>query len=100
MTAVMEAADARLKASIIISSSMRWLLTGALVDCTTNTSEPRTDSWERHRDFAVAEGGHLGFPDPADPGSPQFGGQGRVGIGGKNLDIFPMKVHKSPFILS
>ena len=28
----------------MISSSMMWLLTGAQVDCTTNTSEPRTDS--------------------------------------------------------
>ena len=37
-------AEARLKASIIISSSIRLLFTGPQVDCTTNTSEPRTVS--------------------------------------------------------
>ena len=37
-------ADARLKASIMMSSSIRLSLTGRQVDCTTNTSEPRTDS--------------------------------------------------------
>lgn len=33
-----------MKASIMISNSMRWSLTGVLTDWTTNTSEPRTDS--------------------------------------------------------
>jgi len=44
MTAVMRPAEARRKASIMMSSSIRLLLTGLQVDCTTNTSQPRTDS--------------------------------------------------------
>ena len=44
MTAVMRPAEARLKASIMTSSSMRWSLTGPEVDCTIKVSQPRTDS--------------------------------------------------------
>ncbi len=38
-------ADARLSASIMISSSMRVSLTGGQVGCTTKTSAPRTFSF-------------------------------------------------------
>ena len=41
---MMRPAEARLKASTIISSSIRLLFTGPQVDCTTKTSEPRTVS--------------------------------------------------------
>ena len=44
MTAVMRPADALRQASIMMSSSMRLLLTGSQVDWTRKTSEPRTDS--------------------------------------------------------
>ena len=40
----MRPAEARLKPSMEISSSIRLLLTGWQVDWTTKTSEPRTDS--------------------------------------------------------
>ena len=40
----MRAAEARLSASIMMSSSIRLLLTGPQVDWMTKTSEPRTDS--------------------------------------------------------
>ena len=40
----MRPADARLQESIMMSSSIRLLLTGPQVDWTRNTSEPRTDS--------------------------------------------------------
>ena len=40
----MRPADARLQESIMMSSSIRLLFTGPQVDCTRNTSEPRTDS--------------------------------------------------------
>src|SRR5512143_2510105 len=45
MTAVMRLADARLNASIIISSSIRWSFTGLDVGCITNTSVPLTFSF-------------------------------------------------------
>src|SRR4029077_15994802 len=44
MTAVMRFAEDRLSASIIISNSIRESLTGWQLDCTTNTSPPRTFS--------------------------------------------------------
>ena len=44
-TAVMERAEARLQASIMTRSSMRWSFTGGAVGCTRNTSQPRMDSW-------------------------------------------------------
>src|SRR6476469_5495077 len=42
MTAVIRSAEARLSASTMISSSIRFSLVGAQVDCTTNTSRART----------------------------------------------------------
>src|SRR4051812_33609854 len=42
MTALIRSADARLSASTMISSSIRFSLVGAQVDCTTNTSRART----------------------------------------------------------
>src|ERR1035437_98782 len=45
MTAVMRRAEARLSASIINNSSIRWMSTGWHVGCITNTSAPRTFSW-------------------------------------------------------
>ena len=47
MTAVMRCAEASLAALIITSSSIRLSLTGRLVDCTRNTSAPRTLSSKR-----------------------------------------------------
>src|SRR4051812_18123277 len=44
MTATMEPADARLSASIMISSSLMLLLAGEQVDCTTKQLTPRTFS--------------------------------------------------------
>ena len=46
-----------------------------------------------NRDLPVAEGGHLGFSDRQAQVSRDLAGQGRVGIGGKDLDILPMKIH-------
>jgi len=45
MTAVMRRAEERRSASMMISSSIRWSLVGNAVDCSTNTSAPRTFSW-------------------------------------------------------
>src|SRR5471032_509315 len=45
MAAVIRPADARLSASTMIMSSIRVSLVGAQVDCSTNTSLPRTFSW-------------------------------------------------------
>src|SRR5260363_154547 len=45
MAAVMRPADARFSASAIITSSIRRSFAGALVDCNTKTSLPRTFSW-------------------------------------------------------
>src|SRR3954469_10615075 len=42
MTALILSAEARLSASTMISSSIRFSLVGAQVDCTTNTSRART----------------------------------------------------------
>src|SRR6266404_4455606 len=44
MTATMEPADARLSASIMMSSSIRLLFAGEQVDCTTKQLTPRTFS--------------------------------------------------------
>src|SRR6266498_4187433 len=44
MTAVMRIAEARLKASSMSKSSIKLLLPGAEVDCSTKTSAPRTFS--------------------------------------------------------
>src|SRR6476660_6403289 len=41
----MRRAEERRNASMMISSSIRWSLAGAEVDCSTNTSAPRTFSW-------------------------------------------------------
>src|SRR6476469_7740351 len=41
----MRRAEERRSASMMISSSIRWSLAGAEVDCSTNTSAPRTFSW-------------------------------------------------------
>ena len=45
VTAVIRTAEARRQASIMMSSSIRLSLTGLQVDCTMNTSLPRTDSY-------------------------------------------------------
>src|SRR5437763_10834849 len=42
MTALIRSAEARLSASTMMSSSIRFSLVGAQVDCTTNTSRART----------------------------------------------------------
>jgi hypothetical protein len=42
MTALMRSAEARLSASTMMSSSIRFSLVGAQVDWTTNTSRART----------------------------------------------------------
>jgi len=42
MTALIRSAEARLSASTMISSSIRFSLVGAQVDCTTKTSRART----------------------------------------------------------
>ena len=44
ITAVMRRAEERFSASMMISSSIRWSLAGNEVDCSTNTSAPRTFS--------------------------------------------------------
>lgn len=53
--AVMERAEARRHASIMMSSSMRWSLTGGLVGCTRNTSHPRMLS--SIRTYTCGDGG-------------------------------------------
>ena len=40
-------AEPRFSASTMISASINHLLTGCTIDCTTNASEPRTDSLNR-----------------------------------------------------
>ena len=46
-TAVMERAEARLSASIMMSCSITHVLIGSVCDCITNTSAPRTGSVNR-----------------------------------------------------
>ena len=45
MTAVMRLAEARLRASTMISCSMIHWLIGEVWLCSTNASQPRTESW-------------------------------------------------------
>jgi hypothetical protein len=93
MTALMRSAEARLSASTMISSSIRFSLVGAQVDCTTNTSRARTlvlistvTSPSEKRPTRAA---------PSEmPRCAAISSASRIGVAGENHEIRVISLHE------
>jgi hypothetical protein len=92
----MRSAEARLSASTMISSSIRFSLVGAQVDCTTNTSRARTfwlistvtsPSEKRPTRAAPSEMPRCWAISAANAG---------IGIAGENHEIRVISLHERP----
>ena len=100
MTAVMRPAEARRQASIMMSSSIRLSLTGLQVDCTRNTSLPRTDSLMRDGNLAVGKGRYGAVAQRQPQLAADALGKRTVGVGAEYLDVLTMRNHmKLPLII-
>ena len=92
----MRSAEARLSASTMMSSSIRFSLVGAQVDCTTNTSRART-FWLISTVTSPSEK----RPTRAAPSEVprllrDLGGKARIGIAGENHEIRVVSLHERP----
>ena len=83
----MRSAEARLSASTMISSSIRFSLVGAQVDCTTNTSRARTFGVDLDGDFTVGEAAHAGCAERNAQVAGDLLRQGGIGVAGENHEI-------------
>ncbi len=77
----------------MMSSSIRLLFTGPQVDCTRNTSEPRTDSEMETEISPVSEGGGWQLADRQSERRSDLHRQCGMGVAGENFDVFSVRNH-------